>query len=158
MRFKSFATVCLALACILMCGYAAPVAGTRPGVITNNFPARVEQSLQIEDSGADVMPALAKAIEQQKGNPADAARAIGTLVDSLLAGPHPTALLEKILPTVELGKEGAQQNLPKWSYGSYSARVDLINSIWGLAQAMVKACRTRKEHLRRRVPLCYLRR
>ena len=84
------------------------------------------------------MPALAKAIEQQKGNPADAARAIGTLVDSLLAGPHPTALLEKDSTHCgNSGKEGAQQNLPKCSYGSYSARVDLINSIWGLAQAMV---------------------
>jgi hypothetical protein len=108
-------------------------AATRP---ERNFAVEVLSILNIKDNGSDVLPLLADALEKQDGDAVAFGKSISRLVDGLLAGPSPTILVDKILPTVHIEYEtGFQLHLKDWKYGTRESRRQLSKKLWELAEA-----------------------
>ncbi|MCL2639289.1 MAG: sigma-70 family RNA polymerase sigma factor [Phycisphaerales bacterium] len=103
-----------------------------------SFSAKVQDALQIKRTNADMLTALADAVQNvDMANTREVQPLIQNLVDALLAGPDPDALVNKILPTVEIeSSTGAQYKVPQWKWGAYWERSELCDHLWTLANTV----------------------
>jgi hypothetical protein len=146
------------LLAVLMCeqnvkGADSIAAGTATGAAslgTDDFPGRVGELLQVPDTGADVLPAIENALKRVNGAPAESAGAINALTDAILKGPHPSVLLNVILPRVEIGESTTRpMSQPAWKWGTAANWRRMILTMGKLAVSLQKSDEKRASEIAR---------
>jgi hypothetical protein len=131
---RSICILALTAAC---CRATAAVPATAPAASQTakaplSFSAAIAQSLNIPDTGADLLPALANVIAP-KGDLEARTAARETLITLLLQGPHPTAIVDKATPLFSVGQTDWPLKPPRWTYGDAPDWENLCDYLWNRA-------------------------
>jgi hypothetical protein len=99
-------------------GAVEAVPAAHPGADGDHFDAQFQEALGIKDTGADVLTPLAVIWSKPDKNAQPTQAEIDDVVAALLKGPHPTALLEKLLPMIQVGATFDYSTGTKWKWGN----------------------------------------
>ena len=116
---------------------AAPAA--HPGADGDHFDVQFQEALGIKDTRADVLTPLAVIWSKPDKNAKPTQTEIDDVVAALLKGPHPTALLEKLLPLIQVGAGFDFSTGTKWKWGNTLNWDNLQRDLWKQALALAES-------------------
>ncbi len=117
-------------------GEASPATTPSPSRLAlDNYAPKIQAALGIKNTSVNILPLIAEAIKEAKGGePKARAEALNKLVDALLQGPDPAALLNESVPLLEISDDAS----PSPKYGTSLQLESLVQSIWTLGAAAQK--------------------
>jgi hypothetical protein len=124
-------------------GPPSPAGTTRasvPSAATRGHKAslglEIAELLSIKKSDRKLLPALAEAIKNQDGDAANRSKALTGLVETILAGADPDALVDQVGLNLSIDSKVFPPTTAKdWSIGSFGDWAKLANHLWDLAIA-----------------------